>query len=851
MEETKLAAKPIEVVESSKRENFLLGQDTLTILGFFLLLLSSGIFYLKIGQNSEQNGLFNGSFVINFCISIGYSIGLISNGLFSFFWKKKKTNSTQHALISWSIWIMSCFALNRDMRVFYESSDWLSVAVCISLIINCLYAFKDSFPKKLTSIYYFIFSISAILWGYFAIYLIPLYPVSVIGLLFLGISIHSYIPLFLSIALIRILVKVWDSQKKSILISWAFTVFFLAWFISIYHVQTNEIKHFETQALVSKTDEVPLWVKIAQHIDDDWVTERVLKSDLVYQKFMSDNISFFPETNLQALFRHDPLVLLASAISPSNNISQDERIKILESRFDARHDTEERLWSGENLSIPSVSTQAKVYPQYRLAYTEKTIDIHNSGERSNWNTEEGIFTFYVPEGTAVTSLSLWIGGKEQKGILTTQGKADSAYRSIVGVERRDPSVLHWQEGNRLNVRVFPCTPTEDRSFKIGFTSPLRFDSETNKLTYQNIYFKGPSIQNTKESTFIDFDKSVAEFESDRRWDEVNTTKITDEGSYKSDWKMTFDAPKLAETTFSFHGKNYQLFDYIAENESVIIKNIYLDIDKTWKKKDVEKILQMAVGKRVWIWNQGMVLLNNDNFEEQFEELSKQEFSLFPVTFLKNIEDDLLITKSATSSPILKDLGESNLRKSFEKNTQTAPLKTFVLDELSPYLKTLEELRIIRCQYGDFQQLESVIRDNKFVKNIENQTVSIIKSSKIGIREAADSSKNDAPDHLLRLFAYNQVLKEIGHSYFDKNSLQDSLISTAALGNVVTPISSLIVLETQADYDRFGIKKDQNGLDNATFNKAGAVPEPHEWALILLVLLFGVFHFRSKIVKLWA
>jgi len=63
---------------------------------------------------------------------------------------------------------------------------------------------------------------------------------------------------------------------------------------------------------------------------------------------------------------------------------------------------------------------------------------------------------------------------------------------------------------------------------------------------------------------------------------------------------------------------------------------------------------------------------------------------------------------------------------------------------------------------------------------------------------------------------------------------DSLVAEAATAHVVTPVSSLVVLESQKDYDRFDIKE-TDGLKNATKSSTGAVPEPHEWALILLAV----------------
>ncbi len=826
-----------------------LGQDYQTITGIGLLMLSGLLFGSNKFMNlSNENALMSGVFIVNFIIAIGYTILLLTNGLLFFFWKKNKINSRKHTLILWSLWIVSCFALNRNVGVFNISADWLSIGVCISLITNCLYACEEQISHKLLRFgLYFFLTFSFVLWLYFSFYLIPLYPVSIIGMLLLGVAFHSYIPLFLSITLGRILYKKWSLEKKAISLSLISMLVAVLTFIFIYSVKTNEIKRLETMTLVSSTEQrVPMWVKIAQKMGDDWISERVLKSDLIYQQYTGDMFnSFLPQFGLQDLLRHDPLVMLASAIVPKLNLSQEERIKILETRFDARHYTEERLWSGANLRVNDVITQTHIYPQYRLAYTEKTITILNNGDSNRWNTEEGLFTFFVPEGTAVTSLSLWINGKEEKGILTTQSKADSAYKTIVGIENRDPSVVHWQEGNRLVVRVFPCTPKENRRFKVGFTSPLLYEEKTKKLTYENIYFKGPKLENTDENVFIEFDKIPKNVDSSRDWTVFEGTKMEHEGMYKGDWNITFDAPKFATTSFAFQDKNYQISPIKEALESVVWKDIYLDIDKTWTSSDVERILNLAQNKNVRVWNDKWILLNKDNSESTIKELQKQEFSLIPVREIKEINTALLITKSKTNSPLLKDLSETDLMESFKKSEEQTPLRTFVFEDLSPYMKTLKELRIIRCEYGDFQELEGYLRDNKFIQNIENQSVVNIQNAQISIKEIALTKVSDAPDHILRLFAYNRVMSNIGHTYFDKNTLEDSLLNTAVLGNVVTPISSLIVLETKADYERFDIKKNKNGLDNATHKKSGAVPEPHEWALILLVGCFLIFQFRKQ------
>jgi hypothetical protein len=63
--------------------------------------------------------------------------------------------------------------------------------------------------------------------------------------------------------------------------------------------------------------------------------------------------------------------------------------------------------------------------------------------------------------------------------------------------------------------------------------------------------------------------------------------------------------------------------------------------------------------------------------------------------------------------------------------------------------------------------------------------------------------------------------------------------------VVTPVTNLIVLETKSDYDRFGIKDNGASLKNASMKSSGAVPEPHEWLLILLIVGVIIYLFTQR------
>ncbi len=245
-------------------------------------------------------------------------------------------------------------------------------------------------------------------------------------------------------------------------------------------------------------------METSRSLQPGFVTERVLKTGLTYQTAENYWTLFdinVPRRNFDDRRYHDPLIVIAQLFSGHIHPPISDRIKILEALHDSRHQAQERLWSGDKLSTTFIHTRVKLWPEQHLAYTEKAITVYNH-DQSTWrNGQEAIYSFQLPEGGVVTSLSLWIEGKEEKAILTTKEKADSAYRTIVGVESRDPSVVRWQEGNTVSVRVFPVNPTESRVFKIGITAPLKM--ENRKMVYENIAFRGPVFGNATEYTSIE------------------------------------------------------------------------------------------------------------------------------------------------------------------------------------------------------------------------------------------------------------------------------------------------------------------------------------------------------------
>lgn len=799
-------------------------------LSYFSVLLFSVLLYF-IGNLIDTPT--EGSLFAFFVIHAGLAILCLI-----FYWTMERKNPHKKDIITviWLLWLVSCYALNREIPVFEDTTTWQGVLLIISGCTLLLFRYVDLMPRWASILTGISAGIAVTLFIYLAICCLPLTPFAIIGIIALGLGFHAFVPAFLvyhTISAIRSL-----HLGKPALTGAALSLVVITAFSIRYAAVVRDINKTFNRKLVEGTEELPIWVETTRQLRPGFVTDRVLKTGLVYTPSapLNDFIDFdLPSRSFDARHYHDPLVTLAHLFSPELRPGLTERVKILEALYDSRHEAQERLWSGDKLSTTYIHTRIKLWPEQHLAYTEKSITVYNA---SKWGTAEGIYSFELPEGGVVTSLSLWINGKEEKAILTTKEIADTAYKTIVGVERRDPSLVRWQEGNTVSVRVFPVNSMESRVFKIGVTAPLKV--EDGKMIYNNIAFRGPVFRRATEYTSISSEgepltEKPAGFSR-------NGTLLEREGAYRPGWQLSMPLLPLHPRTFAFNGHAYTIEPYKAARSSVATTAIYLDINHSWTRADMRNVFAMAGNIPVKTFTgDKFVSLTKENFREFVEPLLKHRFSLFPFHRIPDPGGALVITKNTGASPALTDLEGSVFRLKLAGRLADPSFPKIRLydlgNRLSAYLASLKASRTFRYEQGNLDQLRELLNKGLFADDPETPDKVVIDAAKAAIVRRADSTATGtAPDHLMRLFAYNHILQQTGKGLITGSLGQEHLVAAAKEAYVVSPISSLVVLETQQDYDRFGIHDEGNSLKNASLNGNGAVPEPHEWALIILAIV---------------
>jgi XrtN system VIT domain protein len=807
------------------------------LLGFGAILIALSV--LGYSNYSSEIHLDIGAF-------IGLHIIVLILGAIALFSQKAETSTFPTRLNYTFVWLallqICCFIFNLEMAIFPPSATWLSVVMVASSAALVGLTFRDLLSEKVMAALLFLVGVGFLLDLYFMVILIPMSSVGFIGLFMLGLTVYALAPLLKVIFLLRFLFKNHDFMPKltrffgyGVAFSSIMILTFLGFWLSM--AQNANIAYSKTN------DYLPAWVRVAQILPPSVMTEKMLKSNQTDQ--FRDNGFLAFKTNNDRF--HDPLVSLANLMKPLPELSHLERANILRAIFDAKNQAERRLWRGDNLRLATIETAIELHTPQRLAYTEQVLNIENTqSKQSSWSTEEAILTFRLPEGGVVSTLSLWVNGVEREGLLTTQEKATQAYNSIVGIEQRDPSVVHWQEGNAVSIRVFPCTPTEMRKVKIGFTMPLEVSA--GKLFYHLPQVEGLPMGEAKHTVSL---RGVDNFDSRTKFQKKDKNYALS-ANYDPDLSLSTTVLPLSESFFTFQNRTYRIHEMGAAETNYTSfepSEIYLDINAAWTKS-VDKVWELVKNKPVFAFIEGKrVAVTEANRAEIFKQLTQQHFSIFPFHEVENPATALVISiNDRPFVPNSLDLVGSPFAKEMAKKLPNMPqVRTFVIGSTT-YLNALQQLRVTLSDKGDVDKLAKILSQKVFVKKLESASELAIAPSNLLISEENGGGKigGDAPDHVFRLFAYNKILTTVGRNFYRKpaEGVPDSLANTTELdlrealalaekAHIVTPISSLIVLETQADYDRFNIRKLKNALGNATLQNAGAAPEPHEWVLIIL------------------
>lgn len=93
---------------------------------------------------------------------------------------------------------------------------------------------------------------------------------------------------------------------------------------------------------------------------------------------------------------------------------------------------------------------------------------------------EGVFYFPLPNEASIAGFGMWIGNELVEADVVEKARAREIFETILR-EKRDPGLLEWTDGNIFKARVFPIEARSEKRVKIVYTQLL--PERDGKYTY--------------------------------------------------------------------------------------------------------------------------------------------------------------------------------------------------------------------------------------------------------------------------------------------------------------------------------------------------------------------------------
>ena len=778
-------------------------------------------------------------------LPVSVVIGVVAGVILALMLFRRLFRGQDASRVEWlsllGLFTINSFTLSNDLEMFSPAAQWVYGTLGAFFVLRVLHENHLNPPIWLTLPTQFFSGAAWFLSLYYSIYMLPLIGAGFIGILVMGLGLHAFMPasVFGTICYFAFRDRQTIWERTAFVLGAALPIVSIISLALYWGGINQQVKEFTGPGEGSRP--LPAWLEVSQRIPNNYLVRQLFLGDFKYDFTEPDNKMFGFQRIGMMYDRgrvHDPVLNTAQLMSGTIDLPLEERLKVLRTALNSGHLTERKLWTGRDLSISRVESRVTIYPEFRLAYAEKTFWIKNNSWQPG-DTQEALLTFHLPEGSTSSSMSLWVNGEERPSRLTTREKADQAYTQIVGVEVRDPALLHWQEGNRLTLTVFPCTPEEMRQVKIGFTIPLH--AEDGLLKYQSVYFEGP-VLNGKESIDLKI-AGEGPLEEKPRWmRSVGAGEHTYRGPVKEAWEVALKELPLSRSTFAFNGACYHLEEADPMLAPFVPTDVYLDVNAAWTEEEFENLWRLFAGKNIFVYDGSMRQLTAGDYRSVCRRLQQLRFSVFPIGRIATPEQSLLITKNGPATPHFSQLKE--LSGYFNGAMQNGyQLRIFSLNRKVPiYLRHFTYSGHCLVAGATPEEIGYYVRKEGFPEYAFRSGSTVVEESGVRVvKRAGECPAGNAPDHLLRLYAYNQILAQHDSP---KDQTEETLIDLANEAFVVSPLSSLIVLETEKDYERFDIDVNERSLQNAAEKGTGSVPEPHEWAIILVCAGFLFWSWKS-------
>jgi hypothetical protein len=127
----------------------------------------------------------------------------------------------------------------------------------------------------------------------------------------------------------------------------------------------------------------------------------------------------------------------------------------------------------EGLWLSSSRIDASMDADDAVAYVEWTSEFRNA---STWEDQEARMTVVLPPGGVISRATLWVNGEEREAVFASRAEARAAYESVVQA-RRDPLLVTTNGADQVMAQIFPVPSGGRARIRLGITAPLTLTAD--------------------------------------------------------------------------------------------------------------------------------------------------------------------------------------------------------------------------------------------------------------------------------------------------------------------------------------------------------------------------------------
>lgn len=483
-----------------------------------------------------------------------------------------------------------------------------------------------------------------------------------------------------------------------------------------------------------------------------------------------------------------------------------------------------------------------------VAYLEWTMEFRNASPQPR----EARLEFALPPGGVVSRASLWVNGEEREAAYGGRGQVRAAYQQVAVRERRDPLLVTTKGADRVLAQAFPVPAGGTIKFKIGITAPLERVGEARAAGDGTGRLTLPAIVNRNFSFAADVPHTL--------WIEAKTplsastsglTTVPAEGGvHRLRGAVNDEALSRTRQSITVAGLDTATprAARIGEGETVRQEwsgtaprpgAMMLVIDASVKAEAARGGLMTALDAIPEGAKVGVTLAKEP----------PETLAIAPWTAARKAEVRDLIGKADFAGGRNNGPALAGALEALEAHADAVLLwvhgpqpvvfrdSADRLEQVSGRLTRYPGVALYATEPGPNQLLPDtpwawsarmLPRTGDVAADLSGYLAGLWSEARGGLAartEIPAGTGNLAPgsEHIARLWARDRVLTLMREN---PEANREAATALAARYRLVTPVSGAVVLETQAQYEA-------NRLTPAGQASVPTVPEPHEWALMLL------------------